>query len=194
MAKPIVAVIGRPNVGKSTFFNRICACRTAIVEDTPGVTRDRIFEDAEWLDHKFTMIDTGGIEPVSEDIILKQMRRQAELAIEACDVILFFVDAKSGLVPADYEVADMLRKADKPVIVVVNKTETKTDQEMFYDFYALGIGEVCAISASQGLGLGDLLDVVVSYFPEPGEYEEEEEVLRIAVVGKPNVEIGRAHV
>ena len=161
MSKPLVAIVGRPNVGKSTFFNRIAKKRTAIVEDTPGVTRDRLFEDAEWLNYKFTMIDTGGIEPVSEDIILKQMKQQAELAIEAADVVLFFVDAKDGVVSADYEVADMLRRSDKKVILVVNKVESSKDEEMVYDFYALGIGDLFAISASQGLGLGDLLDAVV---------------------------------
>ena len=153
MAKPLVAIVGRPNVGKSTFFNRICKRRVAIVENIPGVTRDRIFEDAEWLNHSFTMVDTGGIEPKSEDIILKQMRLQAELAMEAADVILFFVDAKEGLVAADFEVAEMLRRTKKPVIVVVNKVETQTDEEAVYDFYQLGIGEVFAVSSSQGLGL-----------------------------------------
>jgi len=189
LAKPLVAIVGRPNVGKSTFFNRICGKKTAIVEDTPGVTRDRIFEDAEWLGRSFTLVDTGGIEPASEDIILQQMKRQAELAIEACDVILFFVDAKAGLVPADYEVADLLRKADKPVIVVVNKTETRQDQEMFYDFYALGVGEIYAISSSQGLGLGDLLDEVISHFDDDSVAEEDaaEKPKYVALVGKPNV-------
>lgn len=187
MAKPLVAIVGRPNVGKSTFFNRMCGKRTAIVEDTPGVTRDRIFEDAEWLNYQFTLVDTGGIEPASEDIILQQMKRQAELAIEACDVILFFVDAKDGLVAADHEVAEMLRKADKPVIVVVNKTETQRDQEMLYDFYALGIGEVYAISSAQGLGIGDLLDEVVKHFDPVEEEGETERPKYVALVGKPNV-------
>lgn len=187
MAKPLVAIVGRPNVGKSTFFNRMCGKRTAIVEDTPGVTRDRIFEDAEWLNYQFTLVDTGGIEPASEDIILQQMKRQAELAIEACDVILFFVDAKDGLVAADHEVAEMLRKADKPVIVVVNKTETQRDQEMLYDFYALGIGEVYAISSAQGLGIGDLLDEVVKHFDPVEEEGEAERPKYVALVGKPNV-------
>lgn len=186
MAKPLVAIVGRPNVGKSTFFNRVCKKRVAIVEDTPGVTRDRIFEDAEWLNYQFTLIDTGGIEPTSEDVILKQMKLQAELAMDAADVILFFVDAKDGLVSADYEVAEMLRRTDKPVIVVVNKTETKADEEMLYDFYALGIGEIFAISSAQGLGLGDLLDEMVKYF-DPIQEEEEKEAKRVAIVGKPNV-------
>lgn len=187
MAKPLVAIVGRPNVGKSTFFNRICKRRVAIVENIPGVTRDRIFEDAEWLNHSFTMVDTGGIEPKSEDVILKQMRLQAELAMEAADVILFFVDAKEGLVAADFEVAEMLRRTKKPVIVVVNKVETQTDEEAVYDFYQLGIGEVFAISSSQGLGLGDLLDEVVAHFGEAGAEQEEEEACYVAFVGKPNV-------
>ncbi len=186
MARPLVAIVGRPNVGKSTFFNRMCGKQSAIVEDTPGVTRDRIFGNTEWLNHKFTLIDTGGIEPLSEDIILKQMRRQAELAIEACDVILFFVDAKQGLVNADYQVAELLRKSDKPVIVVVNKVETSEDKDMFYDFYSLGIGELCSISSSQGLGFGDLLDEVVKHFPDEEDAEEENDVMHIAIVGKPN--------
>ncbi len=185
MAKPLVAIVGRPNVGKSTFFNRITKKRTAIVEDTPGVTRDRIFEDAEWLNYSFTLVDTGGIEPVSEDIILKQMKAQAELAIEAADVILFMVDAKQGVVPEDYEVADMLRRSTKPIIVTVNKVETKTDEEMVFDFYSLGIGEICSISAAQSLGLGDLLDEVCKHF-DAIEAEEEDEALCISLVGKPN--------
>ena len=180
MAKPLVAIVGRPNVGKSTFFNRICKRRAAIVENTPGVTRDRIFEDAEWLSHRFTMVDTGGIEPKSEDIILKQMRLQARLAMDAADVILFFVDAKQGLVAADFEVAEILRKTQKPVIVVVNKVETATDEEAVYDFYQLGIGEVFAISSAQGLGLGDLLDEVVRHFAQIAAEEEEQEVCRVA--------------
>lgn len=187
MAKPLVAIVGRPNVGKSTFFNRICKRRVAIVENIPGVTRDRIFEDAEWLNHSFTMVDTGGIEPKSEDVILKQMRLQAELAMEAADVILFFVDAKEGLVAADFEVAEMLRRTKKPVIVVVNKVETQTDEEAVYDFYQLGIGEVFAVSSSQGLGLGDLLDEVVAHFGEAEAEQEEEEACYVAFVGKPNV-------
>ncbi len=185
MAKPLVAIVGRPNVGKSTFFNRITKKRTAIVEDTPGVTRDRIFEDAEWLNYSFTLVDTGGIEPVSEDIILKQMKAQAELAIDAADVILFMVDAKQGVVPEDYEVADMLRRSTKPIIVTVNKVETKTDEEMVFDFYSLGIGEICSISAAQSLGLGDLLDEVCKHF-DAVESDEEEEALCISLVGKPN--------
>ena len=186
MAKPFVAVVGRPNVGKSTFFNRIAGKRISIIEDTPGVTRDRIYADAEWLSHEFTLIDTGGIDPESNDVILKQMKLQAQLALDIADVILFFVDAKQGVVPADYEVADLLRKAGKPIITVVNKADTRQDEENMYDFYALGTDSLFAISSAQGLGLGDLLDEVVSYFDE-NEMQEEEQVIKIAVVGKPNV-------
>lgn len=186
-AKPLVAIVGRPNVGKSTFFNKVVRKRVAIVENTPGVTRDRIFEDAEWLGHYFTLVDTGGIEPNSEEVILRQMREQADLAMEAADLILFFVDAKTGLVPADYEVADMLRRTDKPVIVVVNKVENNQDKDMVFDFYALGIGTVQAISAEQGLGLGDLLDEVISCIDHIEEEEAEEDIIYIAIVGKPNV-------
>ena len=185
MAKPLVAIVGRPNVGKSTLFNKICKRRIAIIEDTPGVTRDRIFQDAEWLGYQFVLVDTGGIEPESEDIILAQMRRQAEMAMEAADVILFLTDAKAGLVSADYEVADMLRRTDKPVVLAVNKVENKHDQESVYDFYNLGIGTVHEISAEQSLGLGDLLDEIVSYFDRV--QEPEEDATYIAIVGKPNV-------
>jgi len=185
MSKPLVAIVGRPNVGKSTLFNKICRRRIAIIEDTPGVTRDRIFQDAEWLGYQFTLVDTGGIEPDNDDIILQQMRRQAELAIEAADVILFLTDAKSGLVSADYEVAEMLRRTDKPVVLAVNKVENKADKEMVYDFYNLGIGAVHEISAEQSLGLGDLLDEIVSYFDKVEEPDEE--ATYIAIVGKPNV-------
>ena len=186
MAKPFVAVVGRPNVGKSTFFNKIAGKRISIVEDTPGVTRDRIYADAEWLTHEFTLIDTGGIDPKSTEVIPLQMKMQAELAVDIADVILFFVDAKQGLVPADYEVADLLRRAGKPIITVVNKADTKRDEQAMYDFYALGLDNLFAISAEQGLGIGDLLDAVVSYFDETDD-EAQAEVIRIAVVGKPNV-------
>lgn len=186
MAKPLVAVVGRPNVGKSTFFNKITGKRIAIVEDTPGVTRDRIYADGEWLSHTFTLIDTGGIEPLREDIISKQMRRQAELAIETADVIVFLVDGREGLTAADSEVAEMLRRSKKPVVLAVNKIDHPKYADAMYDFYELGIGEPITISAEQGLGLGDVLDEVVSYFPNRTG-EEDTETTRVAVVGKPNV-------
>lgn len=186
MTKPLVAIVGRPNVGKSTFFNRMSGSKIAIIEDTPGVTRDRIYADANWLNYDFTLVDTGGIDLNAEDVILKQMREQANIAIDSADVILFFTDGKQGLLAEDYEVADILRKTDKPVITVVNKIDNQKDEENIYDFYALGLGDVVAISASQGLGIGDLLDMVVEHF---GEYDssEEDETFKIAFVGKPNV-------
>ena len=187
MGKPIVAIVGRPNVGKSTLFNKLAGKRIAIVEDTPGVTRDRIYAQAEWLNHNFTIIDTGGIEPESEDIIVAQMRRQAEMAIEMADVIMFIVDGKEGLTPADNEVALMLRKSKKPVVLVVNKIDRIEEEDNMYEFYNLGIGDPTTISASQALGLGDMLDKVVENFPEGYENEEEDEYIRIAFVGKPNV-------
>ena len=186
MTKPLIAIVGRPNVGKSTFFNRITGTRLAITEDTPGVTRDRIFADAEWLNREFTLIDTGGIDTESEDVILKQMRMQAELAIDSAQLILFFVDGKEGLTSEDYEVASMLRKSDKPVIVVVNKIDGKKDEDNIYDFYELGLGEVIAVSSSQGLGTGDLLDEAIKYIDEY-ESEEDSSSIKIALVGKPNV-------
>lgn len=186
MAKPLVAIVGRPNVGKSTLFNRLIGRRVAIVEDTPGVTRDRIYGDAEWLSYAFTLIDTGGIEPASEDIIAVQMRRQAELAIETSDVILFLVDGREGMTGADIEVADMLRKSKKPVVLGVNKVDHAKFEDALYEFYSLGLGDPITISASQGLGLGDLLDEVVKDFPKSDE-EEAEHRINIAVSGKPNV-------
>jgi GTP-binding protein len=187
MAKPLVAVVGRPNVGKSTLFNRLAGKRIAIVEDTPGVTRDRLYADVTWLNYQFTMIDTGGIEPASEDILLKQMRRQAELAMETADVILFLCDARDGVVSADHEVAAMLRHTRKPIVLGVNKIDHPGLMDTVYDFYELGIGEPIGISAGQALGLGDLLDAIVQYFPKAEEEEEEEHAIQIAVVGKPNV-------
>lgn len=186
MAKPLVAIVGRPNVGKSTLFNRLIGRRVSIVEDTPGVTRDRIYGDAEWLDYAFTLIDTGGIEPESEDIIAVQMRRQAELAIETSDVIIFIVDGREGMTSADEEVAEMLRRSSKPVVLAVNKVDAQKFEESKYEFYALGLGEPVTISGAQGLGLGDLLDEVVRDFPKASE-EEERKRINIAVAGKPNV-------
>ncbi|MBQ2517603.1 MAG: ribosome biogenesis GTPase Der [Clostridia bacterium] len=184
--KPLVAIVGRPNVGKSTLFNRVVGKRIAIIEDTPGVTRDRIYGDAEWLTHSFTVIDTGGIEPDTEDIILSQMRRQAELAIETSHVIIFVVDGREGLTAADMEVAEMLRRCKKPIVLCVNKVDHVKYEDTAYDFYSLGIGDPITVSAEQGLGVGDLLDEVCKYFPaiEAGEGGE---AIQIAVVGKPNV-------
>ncbi len=186
MSKPLVAIVGRPNVGKSTLFNKLIGRRLSIVEDTPGVTRDRIYADAEWLTHSFTLIDTGGIEPESEDIIAVQMRRQAELAIETADVIVFLVDGREGMTAADEEVAAMLRKSNKPVVLAVNKLDAPKFNDAIYEFYALGLGDPIIISAGQGLGLGDMLDEVCAHFPEEAA-EEGEHPLNIAVVGKPNV-------
>ena len=186
MSKPLVAIVGRPNVGKSTLFNRLIGRRLSIVEDTPGVTRDRIYADAEWLTHRFTLIDTGGIEPESEDIIAVQMRRQAELAVETADVILFLVDGREGMTAADEEVAAMLRKSNKPVVLAVNKLDAPKFHEAIYEFYSLGLGDPIIVSAGQGLGLGDMLDEVCAHFPEESE-EEGDHPLNIALVGKPNV-------
>ncbi|MFL0163548.1 ribosome biogenesis GTPase Der [Candidatus Clostridium helianthi] len=187
MGKPIVAIVGRPNVGKSTLFNRLAGKRISIVQDTPGVTRDRVYAEAEWLNYNFTMIDTGGIEPENNDIIIKQMRRQANIAIETADVIVFIVDGKEGLTAADNEVATMLRKSKKPVVLVVNKVDNLKDENNAYEFYNLGIGDPITISAGQGLGLGDMLDEVVKHFDKSIYDEEEDEYIRIAMIGKPNV-------
>lgn len=186
--KPIVAVVGRPNVGKSTLFNAMAGEKIAIVKDTPGITRDRIYADVSWLDHSFTLIDTGGIEPDSKDIILSQMREQAEIAMATADVIIFLVDVRQGLVDADAKVADMLRRSQKPVVLVVNKVDS-FDKFMAdtYEFYNLGIGEPIPISAANRLGIGDMLDTVISYFPEEAEADDEDDRPRIAIVGKPNV-------
>ena len=185
--KPIVAIVGRPNVGKSTLFNRIAGARIAIVEGTPGVTRDRIYADAEWLRHAFTLIDTGGIEPQSNDDIMRQMQRQAELAVETADVIIFLVDGREGFVSADMEVANILRRSQKPVVLAVNKVDNAAYEDSQYDFYQLAVGDPVTVSAQQGLGIGDLLDEVAAHFPEAESAEEAEGVVRIAVVGKPNV-------
>ena len=188
MNKPVVAIVGRPNVGKSTLFNVLAGEMISIVKDTPGVTRDRIYADVSWLDREFTLIDTGGIEPESRDIILSQMREQAQIAIDTADVIIFITDVRQGLQDADSKVADMLRRSGKPVILTVNKVDN-FDKFMpdVYEFYNLGIGDPVPISASSRLGLGDMLDAVCAHFPEKTEEEEEDERPRIAIVGKPNV-------
>lgn len=189
MGKPIVAIVGRPNVGKSTLFNRIAEERISIVEDTPGVTRDRIYAEAEWLNYQFTIIDTGGLEPESDDIILKQMYKQAEIAIETADVILFVVDVKTGVTDSDMQVANILRKkSNKPIILAVNKVDDLRKYGMdIYEFYQLGLGEPFGVSAGQAIGLGDLLDEVVKNFPKDDKEYEEEDCIKVAIVGKPNV-------
>lgn len=188
MSKPIVAIVGRPNVGKSSLFNVLAGSRISIVKDTPGITRDRIYAEATWLDRSFTIIDTGGIEPESSDVILSQMREQAQIAIDTADVIIFIVDVKQGLVDSDSKVADMLRRSRKPVILCVNKVDDlKKYGNDIYEFYNLGIGEPIGVSASNRLGLGELLDAVIEYFPDKSEEEDEDERPRIAIVGKPNV-------
>lgn len=185
MAKPLVAIVGRPNVGKSTFFNKMAGKRISIVEDMPGVTRDRIYADAEWCGYNFSMVDTGGIELRSEDKMWCHIKRQAELAVDLADVIVLFVDGRVGITSDDYDVADFLRKAKKPIVLAVNKVDNdKVDS--VYDFYSLGLGEPIPISAELSLNLGDLLDEIVSHFPEKAETEDEEAALKIAVVGKPN--------
>ena len=187
--KPLVAIVGRPNVGKSTFFNKIAGHRVAIVEDTPGVTRDRIYADVEWTGREFTLIDTGGIDPRSEDALLSQMRRQAEIAIELADVICFFCDARDGMTPDDEEVAELLRRARKPVLLVVNKLDHAGLNDVLYEFYGLGLGEPIGISAANMLGLGDLLEEIVKNLPPKAEDEEEEGMyeIQLALVGRPNV-------
>lgn len=188
MSKPIVAIVGRPNVGKSTLFNALAGSRISIVQDTPGVTRDRIYADVSWLNYNFTMIDTGGIEPDSGDVILSQMREQAQIAIDTADVIIFIVDVRQGMQDADSKVADMLRRSHKPVILAVNKVDNFEKMMMdVYEFYNLGMGEPIPVSASSMLGIGDLLDEVVKHFPDRTGNDEEDDRPKIAVVGKPNV-------
>ena len=188
MALPIVAVVGRPNVGKSTLFNKLVGKRLSIVEDTPGVTRDRIYSECEWRNRKFMVVDTGGIEPSSDDVILSQMRRQAELAIQKSDVLVFLTDIRTGVTGDDHEVASMLRKSGKPIVLCVNKCDSIGDPPAeFYEFYSLGLGDPVAISAAHGHGSGDMLDEVFKYFPEDDSEEYDEEYIKVAVIGKPNV-------
>ncbi len=188
MSKPVVAIVGRPNVGKSTLFNALAGEMISIVKDTPGVTRDRIYADVSWLDKEFTLVDTGGIEPESKDIILSQMREQAQIAIDTADVIIFLTDVRQGLVDADSKVADMLRRSAKPVILVVNKVDNfEKFMPDVYEFYNLGIGDPMPVSSASRLGIGDMLDEVVKYFPQGSGEEEEDDRPRVAIVGKPNV-------
>lgn len=188
MARPVVAIVGRPNVGKSTLFNKLVGARLSIVDDKPGVTRDRIYGDCEWLGHRFLLVDTGGIEPRADDVILSQMRAQANIAIAAADVIVLVTDLRSGVVATDQDVANMLQKSGKPVILCVNKCDSvgAPDPE-FYEFYNLGMGDPIAVSAVHGHGTGDLLDAVIAYFPPESEEEEEDDTIKVAVIGKPNV-------
>ncbi|SCY54568.1 GTP-binding protein [Lachnospiraceae bacterium XBB2008] len=186
--RPIVAIVGRPNVGKSTFFNAMAGEKISIVKDTPGITRDRIYADVEWLDNSFTMIDTGGIEPDSSDVILSQMREQASIAIDTADVIIFMVDLKQGLVDDDMRVADMIRRSAKPVVLAVNKVDSfQRDMLEVYEFYNLGIGEPYPISSVNRLGFGELLDAVFEHIPDAPAADEEDDAVKIAIVGKPNV-------
>lgn len=186
ISRPVVAVVGRPNVGKSTIFNKFAGKRISIVENTPGVTRDRIFAEVEWLDKYFTLVDTGGIEPDREDIILSQMRNQAMLAMDMSHVILFIVDGKAGITAADKEIAQLLRKTKKPVILVVNKIDSQSQFDNIYDFYELGFGTPFAVSGANSMGFGDLLDEIVENFPAGLDTEYEEDIIRVAITGKPN--------
>ena len=188
MARPVVAIVGRPNVGKSTLFNKLIGKRLSIVDDTPGVTRDRIYGDCEWLGRHMLLVDTGGIEPYSNDIILSQMRRQAQLAIDSADVIILVTDLRSGVVATDEEVAAMLQKSGKPIVLCVNKCDTIGEvPPEFYEFYNLGLGDPIAVSSVHGHGTGDLLDAVLAYLPDEAEDEDESDTVRVAVIGKPNV-------
>ena len=187
MAKPVIAIVGRPNVGKSTLFNKLIGKRLSIVDDTPGVTRDRIYGDCEWLGHQMLLIDTGGIEPYSDDIILSQMRRQAQLAIDSADVIVFVTDVRTGVVATDEEVATMLIKSNKPIILCVNKSDSLGEPPAeFYEFYNLGLGDPIQVSAAHGHGTGDLLDKILEYLPDDAGTEDESETVKVAVIGKPN--------
>lgn len=188
MAKPVVAIVGRPNVGKSTLFNKLIGSRLSIVDDTPGVTRDRIYGDCEWLNHKFLLVDTGGIEPNTSDVILSQMRTQAEIAISTADVIILVTNIRDGVVASDYDVATMLQKSGKPIVLCINKCDSIGEPEPeFYEFYNLGLGDPVAVSASHGHGTGDLLDEVLKYLPECEDEEDDDEIIKVAIIGKPNV-------
>ena len=188
MSKPVVAIVGRPNVGKSTLFNKLVGARLSIVDDTPGVTRDRIYGDCEWGGRTLLLVDTGGIEPYSDDIILKQMRRQAQLAIDSADVIILVTDVRSGVVSTDREVASMLQKSGKPIVLCVNKCDTVGEPPAeYYEFYNLGLGDSIAVSSVHGMGTGDLLDAVCEYLPPAEENEEEDDTVKVAVIGKTNV-------
>lgn len=188
MSKPVVAVVGRPNVGKSTLFNKLIGTRLSIVDDRPGVTRDRIYGDCEWLNHKFLLVDTGGIEPNTNDVILEQMRSQAQIAIDTADVIILVTNIRDGVVASDHEVASMLQKSGKPIVLCVNKCDSiGAPEPEFYEFYNLGLGDPFAVSAAHGHGTGDLLDEVIKFLPENTDDEEDDEVIKVAIIGKPNV-------
>ncbi|MGM0395780.1 MAG: ribosome biogenesis GTPase Der [Bacillota bacterium] len=186
MSRPIVCIVGRPNVGKSTLFNKIAGRRIAITEDTPGVTRDRIYAEAEWLGNNFTIIDTGGLEPENEDVVMKNIRKQADIAIDTADVILFVVDGTVGLTTTDREIGDLLRRSGKNVVLAANKIDTRKTPEEIYEFYELGLGEPMIISSEQSLGLGDLLDELAKYFPDEKDMGDEEDTIRVAFIGRPN--------
>lgn len=188
MSKPVVAVVGRPNVGKSTLFNKLIGTRLSIVDDRPGVTRDRIYGDCEWLNHKFLLVDTGGIEPNTNDVILEQMRSQAQIAIDTADVIILVTNIRDGVVASDHEVASMLQKSGKPIVLCVNKCDSiGAPEPEFYEFYNLGLGDPFAVSAAHGHGTGDLLDEVIKFLPENTDDEDDDEVIKVAIIGKPNV-------